>query len=543
MEIRADTQPDFESLKCLLLDIAQQRSLEDLLQLIVRRLGERPEVALVRIWLIQPGDICSSCHMRAECPDQTSCLHLVASAGRPVAEENADWSRLDGGFRRIPLGVRKVGHIGGTGEPIIVKEIERDSAWIARPDWARHENIRGFHGQPIIYKGEVLGVLAVFSRTPVADEAPVWLRMIADHVAVAIANTRALQEIERLQAQLELENTYLREEVLEAQAFGDIVGQSPALHAVLRQIELVAPTDAGVLILGESGTGKELVAREIHKRSLRNKKPMVRVNCASIPRELYESEFFGHVRGAFTGAFKDRAGRFEVADGGTLFLDEVGEIPLDLQSKLLRVLQEQQYERVGEEKTRQVNVRVIAATNRDLKKEVEAGRFRQDLFYRLNVFPIEVAPIRERKEDIPVLAANFLDMAAKKLNCSQSPRLTQAHVIKLQNYDWPGNARELQNVLERAIILSRCGNLQIEVPQASGIASPLTSSRTRSVRSPKGEVIPESEMRRQERDNILAALEQTNWKVYGSGGTAELLQIKPTTLVSRMHKMGLKKPG
>lgn len=269
---------------------------------------------------------------------------------------------------------------------------------------------------------------------------------------------------------------------------------------------------------------------------------MVRVNCASIPRELYESEFFGHVRGAFTGAFKDRAGRFEVADGGTLFLDEVGEIPLDLQSKLLRVLQEQQYERVGEEKTRQVNVRVIAATNRDLKKEVEAGRFRQDLFYRLNVFPIEVAPIRERKEDIPVLAANFLAMAAKKLNCSQSPRLTQAHVIKLQNYDWPGNARELQNVLERAIILSRCGNLQIEVPQASGIASPLTSSRTRSVRSPKGEVIPESEMRRQERDNILAALEQTNWKVYGSGGTAELLQIKPTTLVSRMQKMGLKKP-
>jgi len=542
VEIRADTQPDFESLKCLLLDIAQQRSLEDLLQLIVRRLGERPEVALVRIWLIQPGDICSSCHMRAECPDQTSCLHLVASAGRPVAEENADWSRLDGGFRRIPLGIRKVGHIGGTGEPIIVKEIERDSAWIARPDWARRENIRGFHGQPIIYKGEVLGVLAVFSRTPVADEAPVWLRMIADHVAVAIANTRALREIERLQAQLELENTYLREEVLEAQAFGDIVGQSPALHAVLRQIELVAPTDAGVLILGESGTGKELVAREIHKRSLRNKKPMVRVNCASIPRELYESEFFGHVRGAFTGAFKDRAGRFEVADGGTLFLDEVGEIPLDLQSKLLRVLQEQQYERVGEEKTRQVNVRVIAATNRDLKKEVEAGRFRQDLFYRLNVFPIEVAPIRERKEDIPVLAANFLDMAAKKLNCSQSPRLTQAHVIKLQNYDWPGNARELQNVLERAIILSRCGNLQIEVPQASGIASPLTSSRTRSVRSPKGEVIPESEMRRQERDNILAALEQTNWKVYGSGGTAELLQIKPTTLVSRMQKMGLKKP-
>ena len=259
--------------------------------------------------------------------------------------------------------------------------------------------------------------------------------------------------------------------MLEARAFGDLVGQSPALRNVVRQIDLVAPTEATALILGESGTGKELVAREIHKRSVRHAQPLIRVNCASIPKELYESEFFGHVKGAFTGAVKDRAGRFEAADGGTLLLDEVGEIPLDLQSKFLRVLQEQQYERVGDERTRNVDVRVIAATNRDLKKEVEAGRFRQDLYYRLNVFPLEIAPLRERKEDIPLLAEHLLELASKKLNCPK-PRLTKALVAKLQRYDWPGNIRELQNVIERSLIISGSQGLQFDLPQGGEGRSP-----------------------------------------------------------------------
>lgn len=394
-----------------------------------------------------------------------------------------------------------------------------------------------------MYQDHILGVLAVFTREPVTEDAPTWLRMIADHVAVAIANTNAFEEIEHLQEQLKLENTFLREEVLEAQAFGDIVGQSPALRAMLQQIELVAPTDASVLILGESGTGKELVVREIHKRSLRKDKPLVKVNCASIPRELYESEFFGHVKGAFTGALKDRAGRFEVADGGTLFLDEVGEIPLDLQSKLLRVLQENQYERVGDERTRQVDVRVIAATNRDLKKEVEAGRFRQDLYYRINVFPLEVAPLRERKEDIPLLAANFLELTSKKMNCSNPPKLTQAHVIDLQKYDWPGNIRELQNVIERAVITSRCTNLQFGLPKMSEDTRPLMIKRKKSASQGQTEIMTEDEMRDFERENIRTALEKANWKVYGHDGAATLLHIKPTTLVSRMQKMGLEKPA
>ena len=283
-----------------------------------------------------------------------------------------------------------------------------------------------------------------------------------------VVDVSARKEAEQLLA----ENLYLQEEVREARAYGDLVGQSPALANVNRQIDLVAPTEATVLILGESGTGKELVAREIHKRSHRADRPLIRVNCASISKELYESEFFGHVKGAFTGAVKDRAGRFEAADGGTLFLDEVGEIPLDLQSKFLRVLQEQQYERVGEERTRHVDVRIIAATNRDLKKEAEAGHFRQDLYYRLNVFPIDIAPLRERKEDIPLLADHLLNLAAKKFNCPK-PRLTKALVAKLQRYDWPGNIRELQNVIERSLIVSGQRELQFDIPQSnSGQSSP-----------------------------------------------------------------------
>ena len=264
-----------------------------------------------------------------------------------------------------------------------------------------------------------------------------------------------------------MENVYLKEEVREAGAFGEIIGRNAGMEELLRQIEMVAPTDATVLILGESGTGKELVAREIHKRSRRADRPLIRVNCASVPRELYESEFFGHVKGAFTGAIKDRAGRFEAAHGGTLLLDEVGEIPLPLQSKFLRVLQERQYERVGEEKTRTVDVRIIAATNRDLKKEVDEGRFRHDLYYRLNVVPVRVPALRERKDDIRLLAAHFLEQAAQRLKL-RVPRLTEDHARLLQDYDWPGNVRELQNVAERALILGQNGVLHFDLPTLQG---------------------------------------------------------------------------
>jgi DNA-binding NtrC family response regulator len=355
---------------------------------------------------------------------------------------------------------------------------------------------------------------------------------------------RAFEEIEALKSQLELRNDYLQEAVIEAKAFGDLVGQSAPLKHIVSQIDMVAPTEASVLILGETGTGKELVAHEIHQRSARKDGPLVRVNCASIPRELFESEFFGHVRGAFTGALKDRAGRFETAEGGTIFLDEVGEIPMDIQNKLLRVLQEKRYERVGDDRTRRANVRVVAATNRNLKKEAAAGKFREDLFYRLNVFPIQVPPLRERMDDIPLLAKHFVELSAKDLKCAK-PRLTRAAIAKLQNYDWPGNVRELRNVIERAIILARGGGLDFDLP-VTGPSAPVarpsaqSDSSTSSPAQPK--FLTEAELQRRERDNLVQVLEAANWKISGPDGAAELLGVKPTTLLSRMDKWGVKKP-
>jgi DNA-binding NtrC family response regulator len=318
----------------------------------------------------------------------------------------------------------------------------------------------------------------------------------------------------------------------------DIVGESSALKAVLGRIRVVAPTDSTVLILGETGTGKELIAKEIHKRSRRADKPLIRVNCASIPKELYESEFFGHVKGAFTGALKDRVGRFEAANGGTLFLDEVGEIPVDLQSKLLRVLQEKQYERVGDEQTKAVDVRIIAATNRDLKAEVAAGRFREDLYYRLNVFPVEVVPLRQRAEDIPLLARHFMELVTKEMNCPMA-RLTPAGIAMLQNYHWPGNIRELRNVIERAMILAQGAALQFELPIA--ISEPHPSAIPALGDEQEPQFLTEPELQRRERDNLLVVLEKTAWKIKGPDGAAELLGVKPTTLLSRIKKMGLRR--
>jgi transcriptional regulator with GAF, ATPase, and Fis domain len=254
---------------------------------------------------------------------------------------------------------------------------------------------------------------------------------------------------------------------------------------------------------------------------------------------LFESEFFGHAKGAFTGAIRDRAGRFEVAAGGTLFLDEVGEIPLELQSKLLRVLQEKSYERVGEERTRRTDVRIVAATNRDLKNEVAAGRFREDLYYRLNVFPVKVVPLRERKEDIPLLATHFVELSAKELGWPK-PRLTRTGIEKLQNYDWPGNIRELRNVIERAVILARGGALEFDPP---GNGSNPASFERMDVNQLEPEILTEPEIRRRERQNLFAALQKTGWKIKGVDGAAQLLGVKPNTLFTRIEKMGLKRPA
>jgi DNA-binding NtrC family response regulator len=349
------------------------------------------------------------------------------------------------------------------------------------------------------------------------------------------------RRIEQLKIQPTQKQPSLEDELRSEISFSDIVGKSTALRKVLQQVDAVGPTDSTVLILGETGTGKELIARAVHQRSRRKHKPLVQVNCTSIPKELFESEFFGHAKGAFTGAIKDRAGRFEAAAGGTLFLDEVGEIPLELQSKLLRVLQEKTYERVGEEKTRHADVRIVAATNQDLKKEVAAGRFREDLYYRLNVFPLKVAALRERKEDIPLLATHFVELLAKELGCPK-PRLTRAGIETLQGCDWPGNIRELRNVIERAVIFARGEALDFDLP-LTGSSVGLTSFGPRNGDQAEPEFLTESELRRRERENLFAVLQKADWRIKGVDGAAELLGVKPTTLSSRIEKMGLRRPA
>ena len=347
----------------------------------------------------------------------------------------------------------------------------------------------------------------------------------------------AFEQIADLKDALERERDYLREEVRISQNFGDIVGQSGALQNVLGQTEAVAGTQANVLVLGESGTGKELVARAIHENSTRCDGALIKVNCPSIPKELFESEFFGHVKGAFTGAHRDRVGRFQLADGGTLFLDEVGEIPLDLQGKLLRALQEREFERVGEDQTRHVDVRVVAATNRDLRKEAQAGRFRQDLYYRLSVFPIEVPPLRERREDIVPLAIHFTERVSRELGI-EPPNLTRTHADQLLDYAWPGNIRELQNVIERALILSMNGPFCFDLEPSDG-AHPRAASMPLKTVDHADSYLTNAEFRERERRNLVAALEHAGGRVSGPGGAAELLGLKPTTLAHRMKTFGI----
>lgn len=528
---------DSNKLIQLLLDLAHEHSLESLLNNLVRRAIDRPSIECAQIWLIGKGDRCSTCPLRERCSDQSSCLHLAAGTSKRLI--GGSLASKPEGITRIPLGVGLFGTVAATGEEMHENVTSEWSDGVIQR-WELGQ-IKEVGGTPITFKGEILGIIVAFINQDIPDEVRPWGRIFADRIGAAIANARAFDEIQRLKTQLELQNSYLQEEVIEAKAFGGLVGQSTALRQIISQIDLVAPTDASVLILGETGTGKELVAHEIHQRSARKDRPLIRVNCASIPRELFESEFFGHVRGAFTGALKDRAGRFETAEGGTLFLDEIGEVPLEMQGKLLRVLQEKRYERVGEDRTRYADVRIIGATNRDLKKAVAAGRFREDLYYRLHVFPIQVTPLRERKDDIPLLAKYFLELSVRELKYVK-PRLTRAGLTKLQQYDWPGNIRELRNVIERAVILARGGTLDFDLPTEGSAASGLRSSPRVDLDSEQ-EFLTQAELDHRERENLLAILRKANWRVKGPEGAAELLGVKPTTLFSRMKRMGIKPPS
>lgn len=515
------------------LTVASSRHEGDTLLQIVNGLVDEAEFAMARIWLIT-----------SDAGPDGEYLKLRASAGRSAVGRKEEWTNLEGRFSRFELGQRKIGQVGSTGEPVIIENLGKRPEWVAEPEFVTREGMVAFAAHPLVYQGRIIGVLGVFSRRPMSRKQLEGLRAFADHAAVSIANARAFEELQDLRKKLELENTYLQEEVREAMLYHDIVGGSPALVRILQQVELVAPTDAAVLIMGESGTGKELIARAIHERSRRKSRPLVKVNCASIPRDLFESEFFGHIKGSFTGAIKDRVGRFQLADQGTLFLDEVGEIPLDLQSKLLRVLQEGEFERVGEDSTRRVNVRVVAATNRDLGRESEDKRFREDLYYRLSVFPVVVPPLRERKEDIPQLAAHFIRYSCRRMGLPE-PRLTERAVRLMADYDWPGNIRELQHVIERAVILGRGQSLPLDL-RAPGHRTSSPSLEVAgqmagrpSVPDAARNVMTVEQLRELEISNYRAALHQAGGRIYGPEGAAALLGIPPTTLASRLKSLGI----
>ncbi len=383
-----------------------------------------------------------------------------------------------------------------------------------------------FTSTPVIRHGEIIGAVVVF-------------RDIAERLNTERQLTYALEELQDLKSRLEQQNEYLQEEILQENQYHEIIGSSVSILQIIEKIEVVASTDANVMIYGESGTGKELIARAIHQSSHRKQQPLIRVNCAAIPSELFESEFFGHVKGAFTGAVRDRVGRFELADQGTLFLDEIGEIPIELQSKLLRVLQEGTFERVGEEKTRHVDVRIIAATNRNLKEEVKHKRFREDLYFRLNVFPIYAPALRDRKEDIPLLVTHFTKLICDKRKINYLP-FSQKHILGLQQYDWPGNIRELQNVIERALITAKQGVVSFKYLLEQDQQQNETTCQNiyNELQQIEG-VLTMQQLKELEINNLTLAVKQCKGKIFGDDGAAKLLGMNPTTLISRLKKLAI----
>lgn len=436
----------------------------------------------------------------------------------------------------VPAFESHMGRVFGQRQPLLRRDLAAEREYPAE-DRALADGIRAFVSVPLIVRGKAIGTMAVASIQAgrYSESDSVFLQEAAGQIALAVANMQAYEEIAELQARLQRENLYLQEEIQSAHNFTEMVGASAPLRVVLRKIEQVAPTEATVLILGETGTGKELIARAIHSRSARRERPLVKVDCASIAAGLVESELFGHAKGAFTGAIERRIGRFELADRGTIFLDEVGELPPEAQAKLLRVLQEREFEPVGSNRNVKVNVRVIAATNRDLAAAVAAGRFRADLFYRLNVFPLAVPPLRERREDLPQLVMFFLARFAKMLGKPVS-RVSAETMALLAAYHWPGNVREVQNVMERAVVLSQGPELELT---ADLLPSPPSSAPATTVTTDAATPVELATLESLERAHISAVLERTGWVIQGPRGAAAILGIHPNTLRSRMERLGL----
>jgi formate hydrogenlyase transcriptional activator len=445
----------------------------------------------------------------------------------------------------VPAFESHMGRVFGERKPLLRRDLAAEREYPAE-DRALADGIRAYVSVPLIARGKAIGTLAVASTQAgrYSEGDAVFLQEVAGQIALAVANMQAYEEIAGLQARLQRENLYLQEEIRSAHNFDEMVGASAALRLVLHRVEQVAPTEATVLVLGETGTGKELIARAIHSRSGRRDRALVKVDCTAIAAGLVESELFGHVKGAFTGAIERRIGRFELADHGTLFLDEVGELPLEAQAKLLRVLQEREFEPVGSNRTVKVDVRVIAATNRDLEAAVAAGRFRADLYYRLNVFPLAVPPLRERREDLPQLVMFFLARFAKMLG-KPVQSVSAETMARLSAYHWPGNVREVQNVVERAVVLSQGPVLELTADLPPSPATPAAAVTLAAVPGAehdgpaRGPEAAPATLESLERTHIVAILLRTGWVIQGPRGAAAILGIHPNTLRSRMERLGI----
>jgi transcriptional regulator with GAF, ATPase, and Fis domain len=527
--------PRLEMLRGITRRMATTENLETVLDSIVSALVDRGQAVLARIFLLIEDLECPICRAEIEAgrqkPTKERVLHLVAARGDPPGAEKV--------FHRIPRdSPLPVARMVASRRSFVLedwREIEdfANQPMIA-PLW-RSLGVIGVAGYPLEVQGELLGAIGYLAQRRITPEEFDVLGIFADQAAMAIKSAQLFADIARYKQRLEVENEYLQDEIRTDLGFEDIVGASDTLRSVLRKVRQVAGVETTVLLTGETGTGKELIARALHDASARRDRPLIKINCGAIPQGVVESELFGHEKGAFTGAIQRRIGRFELADKGTLFMDEVGELPLDTQVKLLRVLQEQEFERVGSTRPMKVDVRLIAATNRDLEREVAEGRFRADLFYRLNVFPIRLPPLRERAGDIPVLVAHFLAQFQRKMAKSLT-RVDDRSMEQLQRYAWPGNIRELQNVLERACVLATGPVVSLVEPLRSSVAA--TPAGGSAPIAPSIQTLEDSE-----RAHIKRALTAAGGRVHGPSGAAELLGINPSTLRSRMQKLGIAAKG
>ena len=460
---------------------------------------------------------------------EAAAIMLAEADGKHLRVHALDFPESKGIFTEgalVPVEGTMPGHSFQSGKPMVVNRLDPATMTPEMYRKAAGEGLNSFCDVPLMTRNRLLGILAVARRdeNTFDDDQVTFMTQVANQVAIGVENALAYSEIAELKDRLAQEKLYLEEEIRGEMDFEGIVGQSSALRHVLQLVETVAPSNSTVLLLGETGTGKELIARAIHDRSRRKDRTFVKLNCAAIPTGLLESELFGHERGAFTGAISQKVGRLELADQGTLFLDEVGDIPLEIQPKLLRALQEREFERLGSTRTKQVDVRLVAATNRDLDKMIESREFRSDLYYRLNVFPIRIPPLRERPEDIPLLVRYFAQKYGRRME-KQIESVPTAAMKKLASWHWPGNIRELENFIERSVILTHGTALEVAVGE-------LTNGKA--VPPPLSEVRASGE-----RDEIVRILKATNGRVAGAEGAAALMGLKRTTLISRMKKLGI----